>query len=118
MSAWKAGSPRCASTRRGAEARPAQPQSWFDLLDPKLKGKITMPHPASSGTGYFHVSAWIQMFGEEKAWAFMDRLHDNIAFYVHSGRSPASWPRRASSARHLGEISAAERATRAPIEGC
>ena len=63
-----------------------------------FKGKITMPHPASSGTGYFHVSAWIQTFGEEKAWEFMDRLHDNIAFYGHSGvGSPASRPRPANS---------------------
>ena len=47
-----------------------------------------MPHPASSGTGYFHVAAWIQMFGEAKAWEFMDRLHDNIAVYEHSGTRP------------------------------
>ena len=79
----------CFNTVEGQEARPAQAAiPWFDLLDPKFKGKITMPHPASSGTGYFHVSAWIQTFGEEKAWAFMDRLHENIAMYVHSGAQP------------------------------
>jgi iron(III) transport system substrate-binding protein len=65
-----------------------KPVSWFDLLDPKFKGKLVMPHPASSGTGFFHVSAWIQMFGEEKAWAFMDKLHENIAVYEHSGSRP------------------------------
>jgi iron(III) transport system substrate-binding protein len=47
-----------------------------------------MPNPASSGTGFFHVSGWIQMMGEEKAWAFMDRLHQNVASYVHSGSKP------------------------------
>ena len=96
-----------------------KPQSWFDLLDAKFKGRITMPHPASSGTGYFHVSAWIQTFGEEKAWAFMDRLHDNIAFYVHSGSQPCKLA--ASGEFPLGisaEISAADARTRgAPIEG-
>lgn len=65
-----------------------QPTSWFDLLDPAYKGRIVMPNPASSGTGYFHVSAWIQMFGEDKAWAFMDALHQNIAQYQHSGTKP------------------------------
>lgn len=64
------------------------PGSWFDLLDPRFKGRVVMPHPASSGTGYFHVSAWIQLFGEEKAWAFMDALHQNIAAYEHSGSRP------------------------------
>jgi len=47
-----------------------------------------MPNPASSGTGFFHVSGWIQMMGEAKAWDFMDRLHQNIAVYVHSGSKP------------------------------
>jgi iron(III) transport system substrate-binding protein len=47
-----------------------------------------MPNPASSGTGFFHVSAWIQIMGEAAAWRFMDRLNDNIAVYVHSGGKP------------------------------
>ena len=78
----------CYNTIEGKKLGLAKPASWFDLTDPKYKGRITMPHPASSGTGYFHVSAWIQMFGEQKAWEFMDRLHDNIAQYVHSGSAP------------------------------
>ena len=47
-----------------------------------------MPDPSSSGTGYFHVAAWIQLFGEAEAWRFMDRLHANIATYEHSGTRP------------------------------
>ncbi len=64
---------------RGAKLSLPKPQSWFDLLDPRFKGKLDDAASASSGTGYFHVSAWIQMFGEAKAWEFMDRLNDNIA---------------------------------------
>jgi iron(III) transport system substrate-binding protein len=109
----------CFNTVEAQKLGLAKPQSWFDLLDPKFKGRITMPHPASSGTGYFHVSAWIQMFGEEKAWQFMDRLHDNIAFYVHSGSQPCKMA--ASGEFPLGiaaEISAADaRHKGAPIEG-
>ena len=105
---------------RGAEARLCPSRtSWFDLLDPRFKGKIAMPHPASSGTGYFHVSAWIQMFGEDKAWEFMDKLHDNIAVYEHSGTRPC---RQAASGEFpLGisyELAAASaRQKGAPIEG-
>lgn len=109
----------CFNTVEAEKLGLPRPQSWFDLLDPKFKGRITMPHPASSGTGYFHVSAWIQMFGEEKAWAFMDRLHENIAFYVHSGSQPCK--QVASGEFPLGisaETSAADvRAKGAPVEG-
>ena len=109
----------CFNTVEAQKLGLPKPQSWFDLLEPQFKGKITMPHPASSGTGYFHVSAWIQTFGEERAWEFMDRLHDNIAFYVHSGSQPCKLA--AAGEFPLGiaaEISAADaRHKGAPIEG-
>ena len=47
-----------------------------------------MPHPASSGTGYLTVAAWLQMMGEAEGWKFMDALHENIAVYTHSGSAP------------------------------
>lgn len=64
------------------------PRTWADLTDPAWAGQITMPNPASSGTGFLMVSAWLQMMGEEKGWAFMDALHRNIAAYTHSGSKP------------------------------
>ncbi len=109
----------CFNTVEAQKLGLPKPASWFDLLDPKFKGKITMPHPASSGTGYFHVSAWIQTFGEAKAWTFMDRLHENIAFYAHSGSQPCK--QAASGEFPLGisaEISAADARNKgAPVEG-
>lgn len=78
----------CLNTKEAEKHGLKRPQSWFDLLDPSFKGRLVMPNPASSGTGYFHVSAWIQLFGEEKAWAFMDELHKNVAQYQHSGTKP------------------------------
>lgn len=65
-----------------------KPTSWQDLTNPIYKGKITMPHPASSGTGYLDVSAWLQMWGEKDGWKYMDGLDKNIAQYVHSGSKP------------------------------
>lgn len=48
-----------------------------------------MPNSASSGTGFLTVSALIKLFGEKKAWEFMDKLNENIAVYTHSGSKPA-----------------------------
>ena len=47
-----------------------------------------MPNPASSGTGYLTIAAWLQIMGEEAGWKFMDALHQNIAQYIHSGSAP------------------------------
>lgn len=65
-----------------------RPESWNDLLDPVYKGQIAMPDPASSGTGYMQVFTWLQTFGEEKGWGYMDKLHSNVAQYTHSGSKP------------------------------
>ncbi len=65
------------------------PQSYADLLDPMYKGFLVMPNPASSGTGFLTVSAILQIMGEEKGWAYLDKLHENIAIYTHSGSKPA-----------------------------
>lgn len=64
------------------------PTSWQDLTKPVYQGHIAMPNPASSGTGYMQVSAWIQSMGEDKAWNYMSDLDKNIAHYTHSGSKP------------------------------
>ncbi|UOQ43303.1 putative 2-aminoethylphosphonate ABC transporter substrate-binding protein [Halobacillus salinarum] len=65
------------------------PKSYEDLLDPQYKDAIVMPNPASSGTGFLTVSAFLQLMGEDKAWNYMDKLHHNIGLYTHSGSKPA-----------------------------
>jgi iron(III) transport system substrate-binding protein len=78
----------CFNTAEAAKDKIAAPTTWKDLTKPEYKGKLVMPHPASSGTGYLMVGAWIQMMGEAEAWKFMDALHENIAVYTHSGSAP------------------------------
>ncbi len=78
----------CFNTAEGAAAQVETPTSWQDLLAPEYEGRIVMPHPASSGTGYLTVAAWLQLMGEEDGWAFMDGLHQNMAAYLHSGSAP------------------------------
>ncbi|GAM73746.1 ferric iron ABC transporter [Vibrio ishigakensis] len=65
-----------------------KPTSWEDLTSPVYQGHIAMPNPASSGTGYMQVSAWLQNMGEDKGWDYMADLHKNIAHYTHSGSKP------------------------------
>lgn len=65
-----------------------KPTSWEDLTKPVYKGHIAMPNPASSGTGYMQVSAWLQNMGEDQAWNYMRELDKNIAHYTHSGSKP------------------------------
>ncbi|UOY91899.1 putative 2-aminoethylphosphonate ABC transporter substrate-binding protein [Ectobacillus sp. JY-23] len=65
------------------------PNSYEDLIKPEYKGTLVMPHPASSGTGFLTVAAWLQMMGEEKGWDYMKKLHENMGTYTHSGSKPA-----------------------------
>ncbi|MCA8869739.1 MAG: putative 2-aminoethylphosphonate ABC transporter substrate-binding protein [Rhodobacteraceae bacterium] len=78
----------CFNTVEAAKLNLPAPTSWKDLLDPVYSGYLIMPNPASSGTGFLDVSSWLQLFGEEGGWKFMDALHNNIARYTHSGSAP------------------------------
>jgi len=86
MDAWVASI--CFNTVEGAKRGIFAPTSWADLQDASYYGQIIMPNPNSSGTGFLDVSSWLQMFGEDGGWTFMDNLHNNIARYTHSGSAP------------------------------
>lgn len=78
----------CFNTVEAEKLGLSAPATWEDLTKAEYQGHVVMPNPASSGTGFLDVSAWLQVFGEEKAWDYMDRLHGNIATYTHSGSKP------------------------------
>lgn len=86
MDAWVAAV--CFNTVEGEKNGLPMPSSWQDLTDPVYKGHINMPNPNSSGTGFLDVSSWLQLFGEDGGWAYMDALHANINNYTHSGSKP------------------------------
>jgi iron(III) transport system substrate-binding protein len=88
MDAWAA--VICFNTVEAERLGLPRPTSWQDLLDPVYQGQIVMPNPNSSGTGYLDVSSWLQLFGEDEGWAYMDALHQNIATYTHSGSKPCT----------------------------
>jgi iron(III) transport system substrate-binding protein len=78
----------CFNTVEATKQNLPKPESWKDLTKPVYKGKIVMPNPASSGTGFLDVAGWLQMWGEADAWKFMDALHENVGIYTHSGSQP------------------------------
>ncbi len=78
----------CVNTVEAARRGLPMPTSWMDLTKPVYAHAITMPDPASSGTGYLAVAAWLQIFGEDKGWQFMDALNKNVTEYAHSGSKP------------------------------
>jgi iron(III) transport system substrate-binding protein len=104
----------CFNTIEAKKGNVPKPVKWADLTQPAYKGKVTMPNPASSGTGLLMVNAWIQMWGEEKAWAFMDKLHENIASYSHSGDKPCE---QAGAGEHVVGLSFPLRAAKVKTAG-
>ena len=116
MDAWVAAI--CFNTVEAQKHDLPKPASWQDLTNPVYKGHVAMPNPNSSGTGFLDVSSWLQIFGETEGWRFMDKLHDNIHHYTHSGSKPC---KQAASGEVAIGVSfafrgAKEKARGAPLE--
>jgi iron(III) transport system substrate-binding protein len=92
MDVW--GATVCFNTVEAQKKNLPKPETWKDLTKPIYKGQIVMPNPASSGTGFFDVSAWLTLWGDDNGkgggWKYMDALHENIAQYTHSGSKPCN----------------------------
>jgi iron(III) transport system substrate-binding protein len=92
MDVW--GATVCFNTVEAQKRNLPKPETWKDMTKPIYKGQIVMPNPASSGTGFFDVSAWLTLWGDDGGkgggWKYMDALHDNIAQYTHSGSKPCN----------------------------
>ncbi|CAG0966025.1 hypothetical protein BURK1_00968 [Burkholderiales bacterium] len=112
MDVW--GATICFNTVEAAKRGIPKPETWRDLTKPAYKGQVVMPHPASSGTGFFDVTAWLQIYGEAEGWKFMDGLHENIAQYMHSGSRPCA---SAANGEYVVGISFEYRANREKAQG-
>ncbi|WP_245792383.1 ABC transporter substrate-binding protein [Bowdeniella nasicola] len=65
------------------------PDSWDDLLDPKLKQQVSTAHPSTSGTAF--TTLWTQVVlngGEDGGLDFMKKMHPNVLQYTKSGTAP------------------------------
>ena len=65
MDVW--GTTICFNTVEAAKKGIPKPETWKDLLKPVYKGQVVMPNPASSGTGFFDVTAWLTLWGDKDA---------------------------------------------------
>ena len=99
----------CVNTDAASENRVSLPATWHDLLDPRLKGRITAPDPVRSGTGYLLVAGWLQGMGETAGWRFMDALDRNVSAYLPSGSAPCTEAAAGRSAVGLSYDGAAAR---------
>jgi iron(III) transport system substrate-binding protein len=92
MDVW--GATVCFNTVEAKKKNLPKPETWKDLTKPIYKGQIVMPNPASSGTGFFDVTAWLTLWGDDNGkgggWKYMDALHENIGQYTHSGSKPCN----------------------------
>lgn len=65
------------------------PTTWDDLLNPALKGQVSTAHPSTSGTAF--TTLWTQrtrLGGDDAAFDYMKKLHNNVLQYTKSGTAP------------------------------
>ena len=67
-----------------------KPTSYQDLLDPKYEGLISMPSPASSGTGYMFLRQLTNEWGEDEAFKYFEDFSKNVLQYTSSGSGPVN----------------------------
>ena len=88
INAW--GGSICINTELLKKYKLPIPKTWDDLLDPIYKGRIVMPNPVASSTGFMFLMGWLQAKGEKVGWRYIEKLHENILFYTASGARPAA----------------------------
>jgi iron(III) transport system substrate-binding protein len=71
-----------------AEKGYGMPMSYKELLDPKWKGQIVAPSPRTSGTAFMINYSFLQLYGQEEGWKYLEALDQNMAFYTKSGNAP------------------------------
>lgn len=65
-----------------------EPRRWEDLADPRLRRLVSYPNPNTSGTGYTMLATIVQLYGEEKAFDLLKRIHRNVTEYTRGGAAP------------------------------
>ena len=87
----------CFNTVEAQKKNLPKPTSWKDLTKPVYKGTIVMPNPASSGTGFLQVSAWLRPSARRRAGSTWTRSTRTWASTPTPARSRARWRGRANT---------------------
>ena len=106
------------NTERLAEKNLPIPRCWSDLTKPEYKEEIQIADPQSSGTAYTALATFIQLWGEEKAFEYFQKLDKNISQYTKSGVTPSRNSARGEIAIGIGFLHdySLEQSKGAPLE--
>jgi iron(III) transport system substrate-binding protein len=63
----------------------AAPRCWSDLANGAFRNEIELSNPVTSGTGYTIVATLVTLYGEDRAFEYLKRLHPNVVRYTQSG---------------------------------
>lgn len=64
------------------------PHAWEDLLSPKYKNKIALADPGTSSATFSMFAVMQQQLGQEQAFAYFAKLHQNIQHYPKEATAP------------------------------
>jgi iron(III) transport system substrate-binding protein len=104
----------CFNTVEAAKRHIPKPRTYADLTAPVWIDNLAAPNPNASGTGFINAMAWIKLWGEDKAFDYMDALHKNMKFYLDSGSAPCQ---KAATGEVAGALSWDMRAVDLKTEG-
>jgi len=65
------------------------PSSWNDLLDPAYKSGLQMADARTSGTATERIYSLVKIMGEDGAFEYQKKLHQNIQLYTKGGAGGA-----------------------------
>ncbi|MBN2859615.1 MAG: ABC transporter substrate-binding protein [Sphaerochaetaceae bacterium] len=65
------------------------PTSWNDLLDPAYRNSLQMADARTSGTATERIYSLVQALGEDQAFEYQKKLHQNIQLYTKGGAGGA-----------------------------
>jgi len=100
------------------EKKLPMPRSWEDLTKPIYKGMVQVASPQSSGTAYTVLATMVQLKGEEEAYKYLAKLHQNVNQYTKSGSAPGKAAARGETMIGIGFLHdhALQKANGFPLE--
>jgi iron(III) transport system substrate-binding protein len=78
----------CVNEARLARKGLPVPRSWADLADARYRGELVVPDPNHSGAGFLHLTALLQMAGEDRTWEILRGVSANRPLIERSAFAP------------------------------
>ena len=65
-----------------------KPATWDDALNPAWKGIFVSSNPSTAGGAYIFLCNQIFRLGEDNAWTYLKKLHQNVHHYTPNAPGP------------------------------